>query len=90
MQNQKLDILIAMCYSYIDMTNAQKLLKRLEWSDRKQGQGYGYMGSGNDGPIFPACPICNGAKPGTGAEKEFSSGIGHTVRCVLKKELEKV
>ena len=72
------------------MTNAQKILKRLEWSGMRQGQGYGYMGSGNDGPQFPACPICDGAKPGTGSEREFSDRAGHTNRCVLKKELEKV
>jgi hypothetical protein len=76
-------------YDILNKT-AFKLLKRLEWSGYQQGQGFGYMGSGNDGVHYPACPICNGIKPGVGAERDFSvEAIGHMVRCVLKNILLK-
>ena len=53
------------------MSNAKKLLRKLEWSGMAKGMGFGYMGSGNDGPEFPACPICDGIKPKSGADREF-------------------
>ena len=72
-------------------TKIEKLLKELEWTGYQQGQGYGYMGSGNDGPVFPACPICNGIKPKSGAEREFdSSAIGHQPRCRMKSVLKSI
>lgn len=67
------------------------LLHRLEWAGYAQGQGSGFMGSGGDGPHFPACYICGGIKPGTGAEREFmKSAIGHKKFCQLKKRIEEL
>ncbi len=44
---------------------------RLEWSSFRQGQGSGYMSSGGDGPLLPACLLCGHLKPGAGAESHF-------------------
>ncbi len=66
-----------------------RLLKRLEWSSTQYGQGTGFMGSGNDGVAFPACPICGGIKPKTGAECEFNErAIGHKGSCVLRRRID--
>ena len=73
------------------MIKIKKLLKKLEWSGQQQGQGYGYMGSGNDGPIFPACSICQGVKPNCGGEREFGEEyIGHRPRCQMKILLKEI
>jgi hypothetical protein len=59
----------------------------LEWSSFKQGQGSGYMSSGGDGPLLPACPLCGQLKPGPGAKGHFiAEAIGHKPDCEFRKE----
>lgn len=66
----------------VDITKAclvARVLTKTEWSSSRQGQGFR-----NDGPLFPACPICNGCKPGTGAEQHFEGrAIGHSDDCEM-------
>lgn len=55
---------------------------RLEWSSFRQGQGSGYMSSGGDGPLLPACPLCGHLKPGAGANGHFRAEfIDHKPDC---------
>ena len=57
-----------------------------EWSGIMQGAGFGPMGSGGDGNPYPACPLCKGVMPGSGAEIDFiPSAIGHTDDCHFGK-----
>lgn len=58
--------------------------KRLPWTGICRGPGFGPHGSGDDGTPFPACCICGGLKPGSGAEHQFiDSAIGHQKGCVF-------
>jgi hypothetical protein len=60
---------------------------RLEWSSFRQGQGSGYMSSGGDGPLLPACPLCGHLKPGAGANGHFRAEfIGHKSDCEFLQE----
>ena len=60
---------------------------RLEWSSFRQGQGSGYMSSGGDGPLIPACPFCGQLKPGPRAESNFiAEAIGHKPDCELRQK----
>lgn len=52
------------------------------WTGIRRGPGFGPHGSGDDGTPFPACHICGGLKPGSGAEHQFiASAIGHQKDC---------
>lgn len=51
------------------------MLQRLEWSGTRQGPGYGYMSSGNDGRRYPACPICKAAAAGTCTGQSLSEPV---------------
>jgi hypothetical protein len=53
----------------------------LEWSGSRQGQGYGPHGSGNDGPVYKACPVCRGLEKPNG--DFIASAVGHQPGCVL-------
>jgi hypothetical protein len=60
------------------------LIKRLQWSGTRRGQGSGYMGSGGDGTPYPACPVCSRINPKSGARSEFmDEAIGHKKNCKL-------
>lgn len=60
-------------------------IKDLEWSGYARGQGFGPMGSGDDGAEYPACPVCGGLeKP----NNEFiESAVGHQPGCRLAAAL---
>ena len=65
-----------------------KLFLKLEWSSYQEGQGSGFMSSGNAGAHYAACPICSGIDPEVGAEGDFNkSAIGHKKWCRLKKRI---
>lgn len=62
-------------------------LDGVEWSGIRQGQGWGPMGSGNDGTEYPACPVCGGLKEPNG---EFiAEAVGHQPGCALAAALGK-
>lgn len=64
----------------------REILKRLEWSSHRRGMGTGFMGSGGNGRMYTACPICGGLKEPNG---DFhASAVGHSPTCELQKELE--
>ena len=66
-----------------------KFIRKLEWASYAQGQGSGFMSSGGDGQLYPACPVCGGIKPGSGAEGDFMrSAIGHYRGCQMKEILK--
>src|SRR5215218_1499018 len=63
---------------------------RLEWSSFRQGQGSGYMSSGSDGPLLPACPHCGHLKPGRGAESNFKAEfVGQKADCEFRHKNQK-
>lgn len=67
------------------MTTAIDLLRRLEWSGIRRGQGTGFMGSGGNGEVYSSCPICHGLKKPNG---EFSHlAVGHKPDCELAARL---
>ncbi len=66
----------------------RKTLELVEWLDSTRGQGSGPMGSGGDGPKFPACPVCGGIHE-SGSIEFIASAIGHKPTCVLKKLIER-
>lgn len=65
--------------------NEREMLQKLEWSGHRRGQGSGFMGSGGDGLLYRACPVCRGLeKPNA----EFAPGaVGHRADCDLHKVL---
>lgn len=70
------------------MTLAQ-LIKKLEWSGHRQGQGIGPMGCGGDGRSVPACPLCGGLKrPDPGFRDD---AVGHQGGCdFLRAEVKRM
>ncbi len=66
---------------------ARDLLSELEWSASTRGAGYGYMGSGNDGPLIPSCPICRGIHPEKGKAEFIRDALGHKSTCRLSAAL---
>ncbi len=74
-----------------NLKRCASMLKRIEWCSVEQGPGSGPMFSGNDGTRYPACPVCDGIKPGCGARVDFSpEAIGHKPRCSLNKLLKDI
>lgn len=61
----------------------------VEWSGTQQGMGYGYMGSGGDGPLIPACPSCGGIHPEKGKHEFTKEALGHRKNCKLMAALRK-
>jgi hypothetical protein len=60
----------------------------LEWSSFRQGQGSGYMSSGGDGPLLPACPLCGHLKPSARAKGHFiAEVIGHKPDCEFRPRI---
>jgi hypothetical protein len=60
----------------------------LEWSGFRQGQGSGYMSSGGDGPLLPACPLCGHLKPSARAKGHFiAEVIGHKPDCEFRPRI---
>lgn len=56
-------------------------LRELEWSGCRQGPGYGPMGSGGDGDLYPACPRCGGLQRSSTAF--VPEAVGHRPDCSL-------
>lgn len=68
------------------MKTKSELLKNLEWSSRRQGQGSGPMSSG--GPLVRCCPSCGGICPTDPNRNHFvESSHGHRATCELASEL---
>jgi len=68
-------------------TETLKLLKKIEWSATERGPGWGYMGSGGDGPSYAACPSCGGLEK---SNPDFNKrSVGHRSRCKIKLLLDK-
>lgn len=65
-----------------------QLLKRLEWSSFRQGQGSGYMSSGGDGPWIPACPMCRNVHSEKGEGHFIAEARGHKPDCELLRLLK--
>ncbi len=65
------------------------LIKNLEWSSSRQGQGTGPMGSGGDGMHVRCCPVCDGIDPLDSGRTEFiKSAWGHREDCELAKHIK--
>jgi len=66
-----------------------KVLARIEWGSYRRGQGSGYMSSGGDGPLIPACPDCGQCMDTPEAHGHFNkSAIGHAKDCRLAKAIK--
>lgn len=62
------------------------LLKKLEWSDRRQGPGTSMRA--NDGYFYAACPVCRQLKE---VNLDFrQEAVGHKPDCELKIVLEEL
>jgi len=70
------------------MQQVLSLLKELEWSGRKAGPGSGPHGSGGDGELYAACPMCGGLQESN--PSFMSTAVGHRSRCKLAVTLRKV
>jgi hypothetical protein len=67
-----------------------EMLKVLEWVGSQRGQGTGPMGSGGDGRLVSACPLCRGINPKDPGRIEFiASAHGHQPSCKLHAVLVK-
>lgn len=83
-KNSKLFRLVLDRLNELEATKAtlERWRTRLEWSSFRQGQGSGYMSSGGDGPLLPACPLCGHLKPDARAKGHFiAEVIGHKPDC---------
>lgn len=66
-----------------------KVLESVEWSASTRGQGSGMMGSGGDGPLVRACPVCGGIDTSDPRKREFNNSThGHRDDCSLKTALD--
>jgi len=70
------------------MQQVLSLLKELEWSGRTAGPGSGPHGSGGDGELYAACPMCGGLQESN--PSFMSTAVGHRSRCKLAVTLRKV
>jgi hypothetical protein len=73
----------------MNKTKLLAIIRKLEWRGETRGQGYGFMGSGGDGPIVRCCPLCRGIDPTDDCRAEFiESAWDHKDSCNIKRALQ--